>query len=440
MTFKAGNLFLNLNLKIKILFFIVVATTLPPLVLMWALLAALARGTVDVESRALEQVSVLIRQEFLNSAESKAAVYDLTFKNAILGLDSIKEAALDPESGGEVLEDFANRNSIVDSTYILLPTSSSTAAELLFGSEAKKNYSGQWLGPYKSNESSSEVISYVLPILENDDLVAALGFDILVSSLFSEIVKLNPAESSYAMIVRNDGSVVASSELFMQDFSLESTADKNILNSPYADEYGLRRVIGGRESTNGSFDMTNGSGRISKIAVYAYIPSFNAKIIAVSPLDELLQVEKEKVVAVGTAFKEISFYGTFVLLGFALVIAVTMHVFFNNLVIRPLQNLMNGVVRLEKSNFESETKIEAASQDEIGLLSKQFNTMARKLRESYTGLELKIQERTAQIRGQLSEIERLNKFMIGRELRMRELKKEIARLKEKSGPEAKDEA
>ncbi len=85
------------------------------------------------------------------------------------------------------------------------------------------------------------------------------------------------------------------------------------------------------------------------------------------------------------------------------------------------------------------------SKDEIGELAESFNKMAeevirkqRELEDANRELEgvvhqrsAELQEQNIEVTGANAELERMNKFMIGRELRMVELKNEIDDLKEK---------
>ncbi len=52
--------------------------------------------------------------------------------------------------------------------------------------------------------------------------------------------------------------------------------------------------------------------------------------------------------------------------------------------------------------------------------------LEKKLAEYTTGLEVKVEERTREIAEQVQELESLNKVMVGRELKMIDLKKELA--------------
>jgi nitrate/nitrite-specific signal transduction histidine kinase len=115
------------------------------------------------------------------------------------------------------------------------------------------------------------------------------------------------------------------------------------------------------------------------------------------------------------------------------------------------------------------SRVETESRDELGMLANSFNLMAENVREAHEALEKKVKERTAEleksksgleemvilrtaelekskseleqmvldrteeIQGKLAELEKVNAVMVGRELKMLELKQEIEALKNKSG-------
>ena len=88
-----------------------------------------------------------------------------------------------------------------------------------------------------------------------------------------------------------------------------------------------------------------------------------------------------------------------------------------------------------KKNPSGNFRSSITSNDEIGLLAANFNEMAAGIREFYATLEKKVAERTQELSQQkkaleekIDEYERLNKLMVGRELKMVELKKDIRRL------------
>ncbi len=87
---------------------------------------------------------------------------------------------------------------------------------------------------------------------------------------------------------------------------------------------------------------------------------------------------------------------------------------------KPLMALHHGTKIIEKGDLSYRVKVN--TKDEIGELVDSFNTMTMRLEKSKKNIKRKIIERTV-------ELERLNKSMIGRELKMIELKKEIQQLK-----------
>ena len=61
----------------------------------------------------------------------------------------------------------------------------------------------------------------------------------------------------------------------------------------------------------------------------------------------------------------------------------------------PIRRLQEGASRIGQGRLQE--RVDIASEDELGALASQFNRMAEQLRESYSGLEQKIEERTRQL-------------------------------------------
>lgn len=100
----------------------------------------------------------------------------------------------------------------------------------------------------------------------------------------------------------------------------------------------------------------------------------------------------------------------------------------SGIITKPIVTIRNAAQEIARGNLDR--KIQITSHDEVGDLAITFNDMASNLKETYQ----KLKDNNIKIEEKLSEVERLNKLMVGRELRMIELKKEITRLtEEKTG-------
>lgn len=146
---------------------------------------------------------------------------------------------------------------------------------------------------------------------------------------------------------------------------------------------------------------------------------------------------------------------------------VTINGLFVRSIVRPLRSLKEAAERLGKGDTGSRVEVDA--QDELGMLARSFNLMAESVLESQEVLEMKIRERTlelekaksgleetvalrtselekakseleqtvaertAQIQEKLTELEKTNAIMVGRELKMMDMKQEIEALRTRLG-------
>jgi len=117
-------------------------------------------------------------------------------------------------------------------------------------------------------------------------------------------------------------------------------------------------------------------------------------------------------------------------LGFLIVIAIVLlgllyWIIFYKL-LYPLFRLKEASEKISTGDLNQ--RLEIKSKDEVGELANSFNQMVIDLKESRENIEAKVKERT-------EELEKLNSFMTGREIKMIELKKKISELEMKSKKE-----
>ncbi|QJB55913.1 ATP-binding protein [Pseudodesulfovibrio sp. zrk46] len=81
--------------------------------------------------------------------------------------------------------------------------------------------------------------------------------------------------------------------------------------------------------------------------------------------------------------------------GFTILVVVVLNIFLNKLITKPVHSLAEGTRRLANRDFV--TLDAGTRKDEIGQLTKNFNSMSQALRDLYTNLERKVQERTQEL-------------------------------------------
>lgn len=136
---------------------------------------------------------------------------------------------------------------------------------------------------------------------------------------------------------------------------------------------------GGKEGIKESVDYRN----VPVLSAYRHIPILNWGLVAKQDLTEAFApVEKLKDRAI-------------VLIFFCITVVIAIGISFTNRITQPILQLAQGAKAIASGNLDH--RISITSENEVGLLAREFNHMAAKLKESYTNLEQKVEERTAQL-------------------------------------------
>jgi signal transduction histidine kinase len=94
---------------------------------------------------------------------------------------------------------------------------------------------------------------------------------------------------------------------------------------------------------------------------------------------------------------------TALLLVVFLLLAVATSVYLARRLVQPIESIQVAAAKI--GSGELDQQIVVSSNDELGALADEFNRMAAQLRESYAGLELKVEERTRELATALSELD-----------------------------------
>lgn len=135
----------------------------------------------------------------------------------------------------------------------------------------------------------------------------------------------------------------------------------------------------GEEGIKESMDYRN----VSVLSAYRYIPTLNWGLVAKQDLTEAFApVEQLKMRII-------------ILIFVCTTVVIAIGISLTNRITQPILQLAEGAKAIGSGNLDH--RISITSQNEVGVLAKEFNQMATKLKESYSNLEQKVEERTAQL-------------------------------------------
>ena len=119
------------------------------------------------------------------------------------------------------------------------------------------------------------------------------------------------------------------------------------------------------------------------ISSYALVPGLDWAVFIERPVDDAYE----------PLYASILRTSSLLLVGLGVALLATLLV--SRRVVRPLETLRHGVERIRKGDLT--TRLDLKTGDEIEILADEFNDMATHLREAYSGLELKVAERTREL-------------------------------------------
>ncbi len=117
--------------------------------------------------------------------------------------------------------------------------------------------------------------------------------------------------------------------------------------------------------------------------------------------------------------------------GIFVILSLVVNGFLVRSIVKRLISLSDSVKKFEQGDMSQ--RVSLSGNDELVVMADAFNVLAESVERSHADLEAQVQARTTEMKKQLGELERMNTLMIDRELRMIELKKQNAELKNSLG-------
>ncbi len=154
----------------------------------------------------------------------------------------------------------------------------------------------------------------------------------------------------------------------------------------------VRAAIRGHEKASGDALTTGRDQDGTKVlSAFQLVEPVGWRVFVEQPLSEAFAPLKAAI------------WRTALLLVAFLLLAIATSVLLARRLVRPIESVQAAAAKIGSGSLDQ--RIEIPSNDELGALAEEFNRMAARLKESYSGLEQKVEERTRELATALAELD-----------------------------------
>ena len=154
----------------------------------------------------------------------------------------------------------------------------------------------------------------------------------------------------------------------------------------------VRAAIRGHEKASGDALTTGRDEDGTKVlSAFQLVEPVGWRVFVEQPLSEAFAPLKAAI------------WRTALLLVAFLLLAIATSVLLARRLVRPIESVQAAAAKIGSGSLDQ--RIEIPSNDELGALAEEFNRMAARLKESYSGLEQKVEERTRELATALAELD-----------------------------------
>jgi hypothetical protein len=250
-----------------------------------------------------------------------------------------------------------------------------------------------WTGLYDDFILGIKMASYVQPVTRAGTVVAVVGIDVSFDEIQKEVRNIRPYDSGHAFMLDSNG------EFLVQPPEEHNTTQINALVSSVSKEKTSGVIVSG--------DEFYGFSKLSDEYTLVLLADKEAVLAPVYKLNRHLLKIMTIIILIS------------LIIGYAVSHSITRNI-----------TRLASYLNIQPDDQKEFTDIHSG--DEIEMLSRQFKKMTAEIRKSRQNLEHLVLERTKELNQKISQLSDTNRVMIGRELKMIELKKKIKELQEQA--------
>jgi len=232
-----------------------------------------------------------------------------------------------------------------------------------------------WFGPVYFRKETEPYMT--IAIRSGGDKGPVTVADVNLKFIWDVVSRIKIGEKGKAYVVDNNGFLIADPDIGLV---LRKT---NLSNLPHV------KAATGKQDPNELAMVSTDLGGTEVLTSVAPIETLNWKVFVEQPVSEVYQKLNASILRTG------------LLLLAGLVISAIAALALARGMVRPIRTLEEGAQRIGAGNLDQ--KIEVHTGDELEALANRFNRMSVQLKESYAGLERKVEERTSELKKSLEQ-------------------------------------
>jgi len=260
------------------------------------------------------------------------------------------------------------------------------------------NREPRWSFPRQDPAGVGMIVSVSVPVYMDEEFSGVMAADFRLNSIADDIKAIKVGDTGYAFLVDNDGHIIAMPQQGYELFDIvpevldvneeprQTISDGNI---PFElQQITARMVVGGSGVVS-----TQANGEDIFIA-YAPIAGNTFSLGMIVPRSELTRsvaaAEQEITRQIQSTLQNAIFILTALLLA-----AILVSLFIGQLIAAPIRRLTQTANQILEGELAAQAVV--TTRDETGTLAQAFNAMTQRLRETLSGLEKMIDERTSEL-------------------------------------------
>lgn len=251
-----------------------------------------------------------------------------------------------------------------------------------------------WTPVYDDPAGQGLLVSAIAPIYsQSDEFLGVIGIDVSLVNLTANIEAEAPIAGGYSFLIDQDGRALA----------LPAQGYNDILGrAPAEDDFGIalttdvvqsefEAILANMQAEQAGFQTVNVNGRELFIA-YTPLESTGWGLATVADAQQLMSPADTLQEELENSTQEVVTTTILPAGAIILLMAALIGLWISNRLVVPIQEL--AVAAQQIGAGEWDTPLPTASEDEIGILSGVFGTMAQELKSLVSGLEQRVAERT----------------------------------------------